>query len=65
MLIGKASILLITKLIDKNAKIRNDKKTIPNDLKFDFKLKICLVEIINPANIQNCVKKIIESLNLV
>ena len=53
VLIGKASILLITKLIDKNAIIRNDKKTIPKDLKFDFKLKICLVEMIKPANIQN------------
>ena len=33
--------------------LRKDKKTIPKDLKFDFKLRICFVEIINPANIQN------------
>ena len=53
LLIGKASILLITNEIDKNAIIKNDKKTIPKALKFDFKFKICFVEIINPANIQN------------
>ena len=58
-LIGSAFILLITKDIDKKAIIRKDKKTIPKDLKFDFKFKICFVEIINPAKIQNCVKKII------
>ena len=28
-------------------------------MKLDFKFKICLVEIIKAANIQNCVKKII------
>ena len=53
VLIGKASILLITKVMDKKAIIKKDKKTIPNDLKFDFKPNICLVEIIKPANIQN------------
>ena len=58
-MIGIAFILLITKEIDKNAIIKNDKKTIPNDLKFDFKFKICFVEIIKAAKIQNCVKKII------
>ena len=52
-LIGSAFILLITKDIDKNAIIKKDKNTIPNDLKLDFKFKICFVEIINPANIQN------------
>ena len=52
-------ILLITNDIDKKAIIKNDKKTIPNALKLDFKFRICLVEIISPANIQNCVKKII------
>ena len=52
-LIGRAFILLITKDIDKNAIIKKDKNTIPNDLKLDFKFKICFVEIINPANIQN------------
>ena len=57
--IGRAFILLITKDIDKNAIIKNDKKTIPKDLKFDFKFKICFVEIIKPAKIQNCVRKII------
>ena len=58
-LIGRAFILLITKDIDKNAIIRNDKKTIPKDLKLDFKFKISFVETINPANIQSCVRKII------
>ena len=52
-LIGSVFILLITKDIDKKAIIRKDKKTIPNDLKFDFKFKICFVAIINPAKIQN------------
>ena len=61
-LIGKALILLITKAIDKKAIIKNDKKTIPKDLKFDFKFKICFVDIINPANIQNWVKKIIGTI---
>ena len=56
---GNVSIRLITNDIDIKAIIKNDKKTIPNDLKFDFKFKICFVEIIKPANIQNCVKKII------
>ena len=50
---GKAFILLITKDIDKKAIIKKDKKTIPNDLKLDFKFNICLVEIIKLANIQN------------
>ena len=52
-LIGRAFILLITKDIDKNAIIKNDKKTIPKDLKLDFKFKICFVEMIKLANIQN------------
>tara|TARA_B110001452_G_scaffold3893_1_gene3568 strand:+ start:303 stop:527 length:225 start_codon:yes stop_codon:yes gene_type:complete len=56
---GRAPILLITKDIDRNAIIKKAKNTIPNDLKFVFKFKICFVEIINPANIQNCVRKII------
>ena len=59
MLIGIALILLITKDIDRKAIIKKDKKTIPKDLKLDFKFKICFVEIINPANIQNCVRNII------
>ena len=46
-------ILLITKEIDKKTIIKNDKKTIPKDLKFDFKFKICFVEIIKAAKIQN------------
>jgi hypothetical protein len=43
----------MTNDIDKNAIIKKDKKTIPNDLKFDFKFKICFVAIINAAKIQN------------
>ena len=50
---GSAFILLITKDIDKKAIIKKDKKTIPKDLKFDFRFKIYFVEIINPAKIQN------------
>ena len=53
LFIGKAFILLITKDIDKKAIIKKDKNTIPNDLKLDFKFKICFVEIIKPAKIQN------------
>jgi hypothetical protein len=53
LLIGRAFILLITKEIDKNAIIKKDKKTIPKDLKLDFRFKTCFVEMINPANIQN------------
>ena len=56
---GRAFILLITKDIDKNAIIKKDKNTIPNDLKLDFKFKICFVEIIKLANIQNWVRNII------
>ena len=51
--------MLITKEIDKNAIIRKDKNTIPKDLILDFKFKICFVETIKEANIQNCVKKTI------
>tara|TARA_Y100000389_G_scaffold45252_1_gene40053 strand:- start:52 stop:207 length:156 start_codon:yes stop_codon:yes gene_type:complete len=50
---GRAFILLITKDIDRKAIIKKAKKTIPNDLKLDLRFKICFVEIINPANIQN------------
>tara|TARA_X000001036_G_scaffold94098_1_gene86729 strand:- start:29 stop:190 length:162 start_codon:yes stop_codon:yes gene_type:complete len=53
LLIGKAFILLITKDNDKKAIIKNDKNTIPNDFKLDFRLRICLVEIIKAAKIQN------------
>jgi len=56
---GKVSIWLITNDIDIKAIIKNDKNTIPNDLKLDFKPKICFVEIIKPANIQSWVKNII------
>jgi hypothetical protein len=52
-LIGKVCILLITNDIDKKAIIKKDKKTIPKDLKLDFMFRICFVEIIRPANIQN------------
>ena len=51
--IGKAFILLITKEIERNAIIKKDKKTMPKDLKFDLRFKICFVEIISPAKIQN------------
>ena len=51
--IGKELILLITKEIDKNAIIKKDKNIIPKALKLDFKFKICFVEIIRAANIQN------------
>ena len=59
LLMGKASILLITNEIDKNAIIKKDKKTIPKALKLDFKLSTCFVAIINDAKIQNWVKNII------
>ena len=59
VLIGKASIRLITNDNDKNANIKKDKKTIPKDLKFDFNPKMCFVDIIRDANIQNCVRNII------
>ena len=63
MLIGKASILLITKETERIAIIKKDKKIIPNDLKFDFKLRISLVDIIKEAKIQNWVRKIIGITN--
>ena len=53
LFIGKAFILLITNDIDKKAIIKKDKNIIPNDLKLDFKFKICFVEIIKLAKIQN------------
>ena len=48
---------------DKKAIIRNDKNTIPKDLKLDFKLRICFVVIIKDAKIQNWVRKIIGITN--
>ena len=60
LLIGRAFILLITNETDKNAIIKNDKNIIPKALKLDFKFNICFVDIIREANIQNCVKNIIE-----
>ena len=45
--------------IDKKAMIKKDKKTTPNDLKFDFKFKTSFVAIISAAKIQNCVRNII------
>ena len=51
--IGKELILLITKDIDKSAIIKKDKNIIPKALKLDFKFKICFVEIMRVANIQN------------
>jgi hypothetical protein len=32
---------------------------MPKDFMLDFKPNTCLVDIINPAKIQNCVRKII------
>jgi len=52
-LTGKAFILLITKVIDKIAIIKKDKKTIPKDLNPDLRFNICFVEIIKAAKIQN------------
>ena len=63
LLIGSTFILLITKEIDKKTIIKKDKNTIPKDFKFDLKLRICFVEIINAANIQNCERKIIGIIN--
>ena len=59
LLTGRTFILDITKEIDKNTIIRKDKNTIPKDLKFDLRFKICFVDIIKAAKIQNWVKKII------
>ena len=53
LVIGSASILLITKETDKKAIIKKDKKTTPKDLKFDFIFNTCLVAMINEANIHN------------
>ena len=53
LLIGRAFILLITKDNDKKTIIKKDKNIMPKALKLDFKFKICLVEIINEAKIQN------------
>ena len=50
---GSIFILLITNEIDKNAIIKKDKNTIPNDLKLDLKFKTCFVDMIRPAKIQN------------
>ena len=52
-LIGNASILLITKETEIITIIKKVKNTTPNDLKLDFKFKICLVDIIKEAKIQN------------
>ena len=61
--IGKESILLITKDIDKNAIIKKDKNIIPKALKFDFKFNMCFVDMIKAANIQNWVRNIIGITN--
>ena len=50
---GIIFILLITNEIDKKTIIRNDKKTTPKDFKFDLRLRICFVEMIKAAKIQN------------
>ena len=51
------------KEIEIMANIKKDKKTIPKDLKFDFILRTSFVDIVNDAKIQNCVRKIIGSIN--
>tara|TARA_Y100000589_G_C26790549_1_gene481576 strand:+ start:479 stop:610 length:132 start_codon:yes stop_codon:yes gene_type:complete len=43
----------MTNEIDKNIIIRNERKTIPKDFKLDLRFKICLVDIIKAAKIQN------------
>jgi len=48
--------------MDKKAIIKKDKNTIPNDLKLDLRFKICFVDIIKAAKIQNWVKKIIGTI---
>ena len=58
-LIHSVDSIKLLKEIDKKAIIKKDKNTIPKDLILDFKPNTCLVEIINPAKIQNCVRKII------
>ena len=60
MFIGRAFILLIRNEIERKTIIKKDKNIIPKALKFDFKFKICLVDIIKDAKIQNCVRKIIN-----
>ena len=59
MLIGNEFNLVITNDIVRNPIIKNDKKTIPKALKFDLRFSICFDAIINPAKIQNCVRKTI------
>ena len=54
----------MTKDIDKKAIIKKDKKTIPKDLIFDLSPRICFVDMINAAKIQNWVKKIIGIIKL-
>ena len=49
--------------MDRKAIIKNDKKTIPNDLKLDFRFKTCFVDIIKAAKIQNWVRKMIGTIN--
>ena len=43
----------MTNEIDKITMIKKDKNTIPKDLKLDLRFKICLVDIIKAAKIQN------------
>ena len=53
----------MTKETETIAIIKKDKKTIPKDLKLDFRFNICLVDIIKDAKIQNWVRKIIGITN--
>ena len=58
---GSEFIRLIIKDRDRKTIIRKDKNIIPKALKLDFKFKICFVDIINEAKIQNWVKKTINN----
>ena len=53
LLKGIEFILLIRKDKDRKTIIKKDKNIIPKALKLDFKFKICFVEIIKLAKIQN------------
>ena len=54
-----------TKDIERKAIIKKAKKTIPNDLKLDFRFKTCFVEMINPQISKTELEILLGSLNLV
>ena len=45
--------------IERKAIIKKDRNTTPKALKLDFIFKVCFIEIIKEAKIQNCVRKTI------